>query len=258
MATDCSRRWSDGAGPPSDRFVRPVREWGTETSLADASFSDAIAKHHWRFDADEYDNVYVVGDVHGCLDELRTLWGRIGPTADEMVVFVGDLVRKGPASADVVEFVSSRPNAVSVRGNNETKILDNQVDTTPFEPVMADIASLPLVVSWDDSLAVHGGIDTRRSLSDQQPHDILETRAIPPENGYDGPFWFEQYDGPGRVFFGHTVLAEPFVSEGAVGLDTGCVYGGELTAYDCNREECISVPANKTYEQRADDKILDV
>lgn len=258
MATDCARQWRDGAGPPSDRFVRPTGEWGTGTPLADVSFADTIAKHHWRFDADQYENVYVVGDVHGCLEELRALWDRLDPATNEMVVFVGDLVRKGPASTGVVEFVSSRPNAVSVRGNNEMKILDDKVDTEPFKSVMADIASFPLVVSWGDSMAVHGGIDTRQPLSDQLPQDILETRAIPPENGYDGPFWFQQYDGPGRVFFGHTVLEDQFVSKSAVGLDTGCVYGGNLTAYDCNRETCISVPATETYQGRSDDKILNV
>lgn len=258
MATDQARRWNDAAGPPSDQFVRPTDEWGSETALADVSFDETIAKHHWRFDADAYDNVYVVGDVHGCIDELRTLWNRLDPTREEMVVFVGDLVRKGPESTAVVEFVASQPNAVSVRGNNEAKITDNEVDTALFEPVLADIASLPLVVSWGDSLAVHGGIDTRHSLSDQQPRDVLESRAIPPENGYDGPFWFQQYDGPGRVFFGHTVLESPFVAETAVGLDTGCVYGGALTAYDCKRDECLRVPAQETYQRRSDDKVLDV
>jgi serine/threonine protein phosphatase 1 len=258
MATDEATRWRDGAGPPNDRFVRPSGEWGSETALSDVSFDETVRRHHWRFDADAYDNVYVVGDVHGCIDELRTLWDRLDPSPDEMVVFVGDLVRKGPDSAAVVEFVASQPNAVSVRGNNEAKVLDNEVDTAPFESVLVDIASLPLVVSWGDSLAVHGGIDTRHPLSDQRPHDVLESRAIPPENGYGGPFWFEQYDGPGRVFFGHTVLESPFVSETAVGLDTGCVYGGALTAYDCQREECLRVPAQETYQQRSDDKVLDV
>ena len=77
-----------------------------------------------------------------------------------------------------------------------------------------------------------------------------------PGNGYDGPFWFESYEGPPRVFFGHTVLAEPLVTEWAVGLDTGCVHGGKLTAYDCETEEVVSVPAERTYRPRSDDKVL--
>ncbi|WP_394327690.1 metallophosphoesterase family protein [Halovenus aranensis] len=224
--------------------------------MSDVSFDDRVAANHLRLDAEAYENVYVVGDVHGCLPALQDLWDRLDPSPREMVVFVGDLIRKGPTSTGVVDFVASRPNAVSVRGNNEMKVIEGTVDTVRFEPVREAIESTPLVVSWEDSMAVHGGVDPRRALSAQAPIDLLETRAIPPENGYDGPFWFKQYDGPGRVFFGHTVLESPFLSEHAVGLDTGCVYGGELTAYDCNRDEVVSVTPERTYQERADEKIL--
>jgi len=72
-------------------------------------------------------------------------------------------------------------------------------------------------------------------------------RAVPPENGYDGP---------ARVFFGHTVFDEPRVSDTAVGLDTGCVYGGSLTAYEYWSDDLVSVPAEETYQSRAASKIL--
>ncbi len=77
----------------------------------------------------------------------------------------------------------------------------------------------------------------------------------PNGDGYDGPFWFETYEGPPRVFFGHTVLAEPVDREWAVGLDTGCVYGGDLTAYDVRRERFLSVPG-ATLEDRSSEKIV--
>jgi len=246
------------ANPTSDRLVNTAGEWGAGTALSGVEFDDRVAPQHLRLDADSYENVYVVGDVHGCLPALKRLWGRLDPSSREMVVFLGDLVRKGPNSTGVVDFVASRPNAVSVRGNNEMKVIEETVDTAPFEPVREAIETTPLVVSWEGSMAVHGGVDPRKALAAQEPIDLLETRAIPPENGYDGPFWFEQYDGPGRVFFGHTVLESPLVSEHAVGLDTGCVYGGELTAYDCNRAEIISVTPERTYQERADEKILSV
>jgi serine/threonine protein phosphatase 1 len=120
------------------------------------------------------------------------------------------------------------------------------------------IESFPLVVSWDNRMAVHGGVHPERPLDAHAPDDLLEMRAVPQENGYDGPFWFELHEGPRRVFFGHTVLAAPFVEEWAVGLDTGCVYGGALTAYDCRRSELVNVPAERTYQSRSEDKILDV
>jgi len=72
----------------------------------------------------------------------------------------------------------------------------------------------------------------------------------PLADGYDGPFWFEQYDRTPRVFFGHTALEEPIVGDGAIGLDTGCVYGGALTAYDCNADEFVSLSPDETYQER--------
>lgn len=53
------------------------------------------------------------------------------------------------------------------------------------------------------------------------------------------------------------MLADPFVSDWAVGADTGCVYGGELTVYVYRRKEVISVPAERTYQSRADEKTLE-
>jgi len=247
-----------GDGRTEDGLFRPGSRWGTNPAVTELAFGGGVAPHHLRFDADTRDDIYVVGDVHGCIDELRALWDRLHPGAEDIVVFVGDLVRKGPDSEAVVEFVRSRDNAVSVRGNNEAKLVHGRIDTDPFEQITDAVESFPLVVSWDDAMVVHGGIDPTVALEAHGPDDLLETRAIPPENGYDGPFWFELHEGPQTVFFGHTVLAEPFVGGGAVGLDTGCVYGGSLTAYDYRRDECIEVPAERTYQQRPDEKIVEV
>jgi serine/threonine protein phosphatase 1 len=240
------------------RLFQPGPQWGDIPALTDADFSAEVAQHHLRFDADQYENIYVVGDVHGCIAELRTLWERLSPTEEDIVVFVGDLVRKGPDSAAVVKFVQSKDNAVSVRGNNEAKIIHDRIDTDPFDPVADALESFPLVVSWEDAMAVHGGVNPTEPLSAHEANDLLEMRSVPPGNSYDGPFWFERHDGPPRVFFGHTVLADPFVSDWAIGLDTGCVYGGSLTAYDYRRDELISVPAEQTYQSRPDEKILKV
>jgi serine/threonine protein phosphatase 1 len=221
-------------------------------------FGSPIADAHTRIDTSTTEHVYVVGDVHGCLAELRQLWDRLDPGSDDRVVFVGDLVRKGPASDGVVEFVRRRENAISVRGNNEQKLLRGAAEAGLSAANREAIESFPLVVSWGEKMAVHGGVHPDRPLEAHAPDDLLEMRAVPAENGYDGPFWFELHDGPRRVFFGHTPLADPFVDEWAVGLDTGCVYGGALTAYDCTREKLVSVPAERTYQHRPEEKILDV
>ena len=226
--------------------------------LTPEDFADEVAPLVRTVDASAYDDIYLLGDVHGCRSELETLLDRLAPTDDDLVVFVGDLVRKGPDSRGVVELVRSHENFVSVRGNNEDKLVHGRKQlesvTDPFDDYLA---AMPLVVLFDDAMVVHGGVDPRRRLDEHSIQDLLTFRAVPPENGYDGPFWFEQREELPRVFFGHTVLDEPFVSEYAVGLDTGCVYGGALTAYDYHADQFVSVPAEAAYQTRADRKFVE-
>jgi serine/threonine protein phosphatase 1 len=230
---------------------------GREEVSSTVRFGDGLAPLHRRFDAGSFEDIYVVGDVHGCIDELRDLLDVLDPGADDLVVFVGDLVRKGPDGEAVLDLVAGAPNMVSVRGNNEQKFLDGEEPAARLGGDLDPLASMPAAVSVGDALVVHAGVDPRRPFGDHSLDDLLETRAIPPENGYDGPFWFELHEGPPRVFFGHTVLSSPVDRDWAVGLDTGCVYGGDLTAYDCRTREFVSVPARETYKQREDDSIVD-
>jgi len=221
-------------------------------------FSETVEPQHLRLDADEWENVYVVGDVHGCLRELEALIATLDPSDDEAVVFVGDLVRKGPDNHGVVEFVRERDNFFTVRGNNEEKILRGEKD--PDDLTEADrewIASLPVAVSWEGHLVVHGGVDPRKSLADHEVDELENTRSLAEDGGYERPFWWDEYDGPDRVFFGHTPLAAPVLCTHAVGLDTGCVYGGELTAYDVNADETVTADLGRTVEHRADDKFVE-
>lgn len=226
--------------------------------VEDADLSDDLAPLHHRVDADGWDDIYLVGDVHGCAAELETLLAELDPSEDDLIVFVGDLVRKGPDSRAVVERVREAENFLTVRGNNEQKFVDGSEHLPELEAHLDWFASLPAAISFDDVLVTHGGVDPRRSLADHDLVDLLESRAIPPENGYDGPFWFELHDRRPRVFFGHTVLDAAVVTDGAVGLDTGCVYGGELTAYDYRNDELVSVPAERTYQERPGRKILNL
>jgi serine/threonine protein phosphatase 1 len=206
-------------------------------------------------DPDRWDDIYIVGDVHGCLAELEVLLDRLAPSDRDVVVFVGDLVRKGPDSEAVLEMVRSRSNLRSVRGNNEQKLLDGTCADSIGGEYLEYLQSLPVAICWDDQLVLHGGIDPRVPLDAQKPETLITMRSIPPGNGYCGPYWFESYEGPPRAFFGHTVLEEPLRMPHAVGLDTGCVYGGALTAYDYHREEFVSVPANHAYQPRPETKI---
>nr|WP_277410198.1 metallophosphoesterase [Natrinema longum] len=175
--------------------------------------------------------------------------------ANDLAVFVGDLVRKGPESKAVLDRVRRSSQLVSVRGNNEQKLLEGEASLPDLDVVDYQyLESLPAAISWDGGLVVHGGLDPSRPLSAHSDEDVLTLRS-PDGDGYDGPFWFESYEGPPRVFFGHTVLADPIEREWAVGLDTGCVYGGRLTAYDVRRGEVVSV-AGTSHVERSSEKIV--
>ena len=219
-------------------------------------FATDLEAHHCRLDAANYDDVYVVGDVHGSRATLERLVTELAVDADDLVVFVGDLVRKGPDSPGVLDLVRGRPELVSVRGNNEQKLLDGRADPDWLrEGDLSFLASLPVAMSFDEALVVHGGVDPERPLCEHTVEDLLTTRA-PHGDGYDGPFWYESYDGPHRVFFGHTVHDRPVEREYAVGLDTGCVYGGALTAYDYRRDRFVAVDPVDEHRYRSESKIV--
>jgi serine/threonine protein phosphatase 1 len=210
----------------------------------------ALGDRHHRIDADAWANVYVVGDVHGCLTELNALLDRLAPDRDELVVFVGDLVRKGPDSAGVVECVRAAPNFATVRGNNEEKLLRGEATLEDLDDRdLAWIEAQPVAISWEGGLVVHAGVDPRKPLAQHTVDDFETVRELGSAS-YEPPFWFDAYEGTERVFFGHTPLDRPLVRERAVGLDTGCVYGGELTAYDLGRDRFVSLAPDRTVSER--------
>ncbi|MDS0294404.1 metallophosphoesterase family protein [Halogeometricum luteum] len=209
---------------------------------------------HRRVDADDWDEVYVVGDVHGCRAELERLLDRLGVTDDDLVVFVGDLVRKGPDSEGVVSLVRNAENMLTVRGNNEEKLIrgDKHLEELTEEQ-MEWIRNLPVAISWDDALVVHGGVDPRKPLAEHSLEELETFRKFEDDDG-EKAYWWETHRGPQRVFFGHTPLAAPVYRRYAVGLDTGCVYGNELTAYDWRADEFVVVEPEETVEERAESK----
>ncbi|MFC6768593.1 metallophosphoesterase family protein [Natrinema soli] len=220
-----------------------------------SAFGDTVSFDHRHIDLENRDDVYVVGDVHGCLDALEALLETLDLSGTDLAVFVGDLVRKGPESEAVLDRIRRSPRLLSVRGNNERKLLEGEASLPALDAADSRyLQSLPTAISWDGGLVVHGGIDPNRPLAAHSAEDVLTMRS-PDGDGYDGPFWFETYEGPPRVFFGHTVLDAPIDREWAVGLDTGCVYGGTLTAYDVRRDRFHSV-AGADHVERSSEKFV--
>ena len=231
---------------------------GQQANASSVDFAESVTPHHHRIDPDDWDDIYVVGDVHGCRATFeRLLDEKLGVSGHDLVVCVGDLVRKGPDSKGALSLVRERDNVLSVRGNNEQGLLDGSKSDPALDAADLEfIETLPLAISFADALVVHGGLDHREPVADHDPTDILNMRSLT-GGGYERPFWFEtRAEGP-RVFFGHTVLSEAFATPYAVGLDTGCVYGGQLTAYDWYAGEFVTVDPGRTYQERSSDSIVD-
>ena len=96
---------------------------------------------------------------------------------------------------------------------------------------------------------VHAGIEPGRPPEESPIQSLTRARRV---EGKGSPYWYERYEGPELVLFGHTpgkiprarIFGGRLVS---LGLDTACVYGGALTAYSPELDEVVSIPAIKSY-----------
>ena len=204
-------------------------------------------------------NLLIVGDVHGCFDELVELLEKCNSVdPDVCVIFVGDLVNKGPKSLAVIRRVREL-NAYCVRGNHEENCLwrwqQHCEGGTPLpekhewmkqltrEELMW-LFELPYAIHVPSHRlsVVHAGLVPGLKLEDQNLFDMLHLRHlkqdsagskwIPLIRSHDKEVvpWASVWSGPEHVYFGHDAVRLYQSYKFATGLDTGCVYGGKLTA----------------------------
>ena len=210
----------------------------------------------------------VVGDIHGCYVEFMDLLGHIGPTQRDRIICVGDLITKGPRNREVLDFVRLRENCQSILGNHEYVLLRHRrgiaVELKPehfktiaelgkdFNDYMDWISQWPLYIDLGDYLVVHAGIRPDRSMEDQTIDDLTQLRALegPDPGSRHGTPWFERYEGRQVMIFGHWPREKPLLKGNVVGLDTGCVYGGRLTAIVLPERRLVSVPARSVYSKK--------
>lgn len=189
----------------------------------------------------------IVGDVHGCAAELDALLDRVHFALGDKLVLVGDLVARGPDSLGVLD-IARRTGAIIVRGNHEQRLLDWRDDpATPLSRTHLDVAHAMRDVDWtlfdtaplwvdmpEHGLrVVHAGVVPGVPIEEQHPRDLLHLRALQVRGvagGQEGVLWGKLYAGPVHVLFGHNALPGLQLHPYATGLDTGCVYGGSLTA----------------------------
>lgn len=208
----------------------------------------------------------VVGDIHGCYDELMDLLDEVNFGAHDRVVCVGDLIVKGEKSREVLDLFMSDERFATVIGNHDLAIRrrwsGEDIELKPVQKethkqLKADrerylpfFNSLPFMIDLGTHLVVHAGLRPNVALHSQTTDDLTRLRTLGPDPASDeGTPWYDVYDGEKVVLFGHWVSSEPRRAAKAIGLDTGCVYGHRLTAYIIETGEFKSVPARRAYDE---------
>ncbi|HYO16144.1 MAG TPA: polynucleotide kinase-phosphatase [Thermoanaerobaculia bacterium] len=256
----------------------------------------------------------LIGDVHGCGDELEELLGKLGYQVDgtgvwrhpegRKAVFLGDLVDRGPRVADVLRIamrmVEAR-TALCVPGNHDAKLvrwlrgknvrmahgLERSAEqlgreTPDFrERVASFLDGLVSHYVLDDGrlVAAHAGM--KEEMQGRASGRVREFALYGETTGEVDEFglpvranWAAEYRGSAMVVYGHTPVLEPEWLNRTINIDTGCVFGGKLTALRYPELELTSVPARQVYTgtarpflvpptpgltaQQAHDEVLDI
>ena len=238
----------------------------------------------------------VIGDVHGCCDELEILLAELGYApcksaeaskhsyahpAGRKAVFVGDLVDRGPRSLDALQLVQSMIDsgaALCVRGNHEARLLRllDGKDVAITHGLGATLQELEALepepraraTTWISSFAralpshyvldagrlvvAHAGV--REQMQGRESPEVLDFALFGETTGESAAFglpqrvdWALEYRGAARVAYGHLAVAKAEWLNGTIDLDTGCVFGGRLTALRYPEMELVAVPAARQY-----------
>eukprot|EP00440_Ansanella_granifera_P071097 gb/GFBE01077161.1/.p1 GENE.gb/GFBE01077161.1/~~gb/GFBE01077161.1/.p1 ORF type:complete len:293 (+),score=46.83 gb/GFBE01077161.1/:1-879(+) len=198
-----------------------------------------------------------IGDVHGCVEELKELLELASfRSGQDALIFVGDLVNKGPASGEVLR-LAQQLGAYCVRGNHDDDLLQAYLEVgkysdglkgykhkTVYEASGEDIdwlqeCPLSLSLPWLGVTVVHSGLIPGVALEDQRFEDLLWMRDLKSVNGKlvglkrsepGSVPWASLWKGPELVVFGHDSDRELQQYPFAMGLDTACCKGKALTA----------------------------
>ncbi len=219
--------------------------------------------------------ILVIGDVHGCIDELKSLVQKATMDHNKgrqfrAIVLVGDLCNKGPCSAQVIRYVRSQQDWFSVRGNHDDRALmaalgDVECCSKPkYEWVnslsdedVAWMSDLPYTISISktmfnndetsptehhDFIVVHAGLNpTIVDLESQDTKTLVTVRDL--KVSEKSLAWANVWQGPQLVLFGHDAKRGLQRERFAIGLDSGCCYGKALTGIILPEMEFVTVNA---------------
>lgn len=215
--------------------------------------------------------IIVVGDLHGCVIEAKELLHKANVTPNDRVIFAGDLVDRGPDNEGCVDLAMLYD---AILGNHEDKHIQHQDKflktgndlhvTHPSHRTTRSqlrtehydyFRSLPHYIRLPEynAVVVHAGVYPGRSIEEQKVKHLLHVQMLSPNvHGEKSvwaskvtddtwKFWTHWWDGEETVIFGHSVLDKPLMTDKAVGIDGGAVFGRELWAVVLPTWEIVSV-----------------
>jgi len=261
----------------------------------DAAFIER--QHLYNNKKEEKGPFDIIGDVHGCFDELVSLLGQLGysvttnaatdrsievaPPPGRKAVFVGDLVDRGPNTPSVLRLVMSMVEsgtAFCLPGNHDVKLMrklrgkDVQIahglaeslaqldrETPEFRKQVAEFLDSLIshyVFDGGKLVVAHAGMkEEMQGRGSGKVRDFAlygETTGETDEFGLPVRYnWAAEYRGRATVVYGHTPIPEPEWLNRTINIDTGCVFGGKLSALRYPESELVSVSAAKIYAEPA-------
>jgi protein phosphatase len=228
----------------------------------------------------------IIGDIHGCYDELVTLLAGLGyvnndetwvNTEGRKVVFAGDLVDRGPKTPEVLKLVMSMTaagKAYCVPGNHDIKLMRwlSGKNVQPTHGLQQSIDQLSLetqefrdqVKKFLDGLISHYVFDEgklvvahaglKESMQGRGSGAVREFCLYGDTTGEIDEFglpirlnWAAEYKGRAMVVYGHTPVPEAQWLNNTIDIDTGCVFGGSLTALRYPERKLVAVKAARVY-----------
>ena len=227
----------------------------------------------------------IVGDVHGCLGELTRLLTKLGydaangfrPPAGRRLVFLGDLVDRGPSSVGCLRLAMAmveRGDAICLPGNHDVKLarwlrgenvrIGHGLERTIAEMQSVDASERLRFATFIDGLVPHVVLDEGRLVvahaglkQEMQLRITGAVRAFALYGDTTGEVdelglpvrrdWAADYHGAAAVVYGHTPTHEALWVNETICIDTGCVFGGALTALRWPERELVREPAAETY-----------
>lgn len=257
-------------------------------SPEEAETAEIIRVKSWSDKREETGPFDIIGDIHGCYDELCTLLSALGYSVDKSActakhpqrrkaAFLGDFCDRGPKNAEVLRLVMNMTEtgaAIAVPGNHDMKLLKklrganvqltHGLDITVSQLEKEPDAFIESVQTFLDGLISHYVLDGGRLVlahaglkekyqgrSSGRVRDFcLYGEVINETDSFGLPVrlpWAEEYRGKAKVIYGHTASAEVQNINNTLCIDTGCVYGGKLTACRYPENEIVQVPALMLY-----------